>query len=92
MNPLVERKGFKLEAVGAPKKKKEKKSKSKDVGHVHIIDDDAPVPFGTTTTTTTAPDTILNDEIATVEDDPVVVGMNFFKLKIKSFIDFDEYI
>ena len=47
---------------------------------IRIIDDDAPVPvpWSTTTTTTNEPDPVVNDEIVSVEDAPVVVGRNFF--------------
>lgn len=73
MSKLVEREGFKIESVIPTKKKtKDKKHKSKDVGHVKIIDDDAPVPWGTTTETEVA----ATDEIVSVEDAPIVVGMN----------------
>ncbi|CAF2705514.1 unnamed protein product [Rotaria sp. Silwood2] len=72
MSELVERKGIKIESTATLKKKtKEKKSKSKDLEHVRIIDDDAPVPWGTTT----EPDTIANDEIVSIEDAPVVIGI-----------------
>ena len=54
MNPLVERKGYKIETTLSEKKKtKEKKSKPKPTEHVHIIDDDALIPWGETTTPTT---------------------------------------
>jgi len=91
MSQLVERKGFKIESTLSEKKKKDKKSKSKSKGieHVHIIDDDAPIPWGTTTTTTTIePDPIVNDDIVSFEDAPVVVGKNFL-MKNKSFINSD---
>jgi hypothetical protein len=82
MNQFVERKGFKIESTLPKKKKtKENKSKSKVVEHVHIIDDDAPIPWDATTPTTTAsktkriqPDPMDNDELVSVEDDPVIVG------------------
>jgi hypothetical protein len=79
MSQLVKRKGFKIESIGPEKKKKKDKNpKTKDVGHVHIIDDDAPVPFGAIT----EPDIIPKDEIVSIEDDPIVVGMDILKLKI----------
>lgn len=80
MNPLVERKGFKIESTLPQKKKtKEKKSKSKPVEHVQIIDDDAPIPWSTTTTATTTKTAaesvpIIPDEIISADDAPVIVG------------------
>jgi len=90
MSQLVERKGFKIEAISSKKKKnKEKKTKSNVVQHVHIIDDDAPIPWNepTTTTTTTTKqksnalaqrlsEQIANDEFISAEDAPVIVGKN----------------
>jgi hypothetical protein len=75
MSELVQRKGFKIEPILPQKKKtKDKKSKSKGVEHVRIIDDDAPIPWSTTK----EPETAVNEEIVSVEDDPVVVGRNYF--------------
>ena len=93
MSQLVERKGFKIEStIPKQKKPKEKKSKAKVVEHVHIIDDDAPIPWDTTTPTTTtkiskkitpaaianASDSMVNDEIISAEDAPVIVGKQLF--------------
>jgi len=75
MSELVQRKGFKIEPILPQKKKtKDKKSKSKGVEHVRIIDDDAPIPWSTTKEL----ETPVNEEIVSVEDDPVVVGRNYF--------------
>jgi hypothetical protein len=83
MNPLVERKGFKIEST-ISQKKKAKDKKPKGVEHVHIIDDDAPVPWtAPTMTTTIQPDAIINDDIVSVEDAPVVVGKDFFLFEFK---------
>ena len=93
MNPLVEREGFRIVTTVPQKKKtKEKKAKSKGVEHVQIIDDDAPIPWNpvsataiTTSTKTkskTKPnqlESMINDEIISAEDAPVIVGK---KLKI----------
>ena len=88
MSQLVERKGFKIEAISSKKKKnKEKKIKSNVVQHVHIIDDDAPIPWNEPTTTTTTKqksnalaqrlsEQIANDEFISAEDAPVIVGKN----------------
>ncbi|CAF0805432.1 unnamed protein product [Adineta steineri] len=72
MSQLVERKGFKIESTLPQKKKtKDKKAKPKVVEHVQIIDDDAPIPWHTVTET--AP--IHEQEIISVEDAPIVVGI-----------------
>jgi pre-mRNA-splicing factor CWC26 len=74
MSQLAKRKGFKIESTTTKEKKtKEKKSKPKGVEHVHIIDDDAPIPWDTITIN--EPQPVVNDEIVSVEDDPVVVGI-----------------
>jgi len=79
MSQLVERKGFKIEPILPQKKKtKEKKPKSKGIEHVRIIDDDAPIPW----TTTKELETPVNEEIVSVEDDPVLlVGIVFWNKK-----------
>lgn len=91
MNPLVEREGFRIESTVPKKKKtKEKKAKSKGVEHVQIIDDDAPIPWNPVSATTTSAipkskpkpnqlESMINDEIVSAEDAPVIVGK---KLKI----------
>lgn len=87
MNPLVEREGFRIEST-VPQKKK--KVKSKGVEHIQIIDDDAPIPWNSVPATTTSTKTktktktnqlesMINDEILSVEDAPVIVGK---KIKI----------
>jgi hypothetical protein len=87
MSQLAKRKGFKIESTTTKEKKtKEKKSKPKGVEHVHIIDDDAPIPWDTTTIN--EPQPVVNDEIVSVEDDPVVVG-KIFLIKYKYLMNFD---
>jgi hypothetical protein len=69
MNPLVERKGFKLESI-APRKKKVKEKATKPIEHVKIIDDDAPVLWQATP----EPRNIVDDDIVSFDDAPVIVG------------------
>ena len=72
MQQLSERKGFKIESTLPQKKKKKKETKAKPVEHVRIIDDDVLIPYAATQ----QPLVIVNDEIVSIEDDPVVVGKN----------------
>jgi hypothetical protein len=75
MSQLAKRKGFKIESIVKEKKKtKDSKSKSKGIEHVRIIDDDAPIPWSTTK----EPDKVVNDEIVSFEDAPIVVGRKIF--------------
>lgn len=73
MSQLAERKGFKIESTlpSTKKKNKEKKAKPKGPEHVRIIDDDAPIPWGTTKQPIAK---VVEEEIISTEDAPVIVG------------------
>ena len=79
MSQLVERKGFKIEST-LPKKKKNKEKKIKPVEQVKIIDDDAPIPWNSKKSSAVAAD----DELASFEDAPVVVGKMNIRRKTNS--------
>ena len=81
MQQLSERKGFKIEST-LPQKKKKKETKAKPVEHVRIIDDDVLIPYAATQ----QPLVIVNDEIVSIEDDPVVVGENLSFCRQQAFI------